>query len=541
MNSKLSTSSFIFRLVGGTMVGMKFDVSSNAIEKTSSDAVIVFAMQESSTEKQEKGTQFIPTKGFITLDTLVRKGLTRVATLEKFTGKRGEVITFVGDESFLPTRVYVLGLGKRDTFVADDIRRAVGSLIKRVNKKLDSLSILLPTEDEGPSNLALTAQCVVEGLQLGAYTFMQYKKKEKGERELSSIIFIESNPQKIKDIKTGIQIGELYAQATIVARDLINETPTIATPTYLSDFAKEIAKGSPEITCHVFDKPQLEKMGMHAFLGIARASDTPPKFIHLEYTPAKKSSKDPLSHKASEGQEKLALVGKGITFDSGGINVKPGDYMQDMKCDMSGAALVLGVFSVIAKVKPSFPVIGLIAATPNLISSTSIVPGDVVRAMNGKTIEVLNTDAEGRVTMADSLSYAVKEGATSILDFATLTGACVVALGDDIAGLFSNNKDLTTKIESAASDAGEKVWELPLEGDYKEMNKSSIADVANIGSSRYGGAIHAALFLQEFVSEKPWAHLDIAGPAYLAKPSDIGPKGATGFGVRTVLNLLRSK
>jgi len=281
------------------------------------------------------------------------------------------------------------------------------------------------------------------------------------------------------------------------------------------------------VTCKIFDKEQAEKMGMDAFLGIARASDTPPKFIALEYTPAK-----------VKGKRKLAIVGKGITFDSGGINVKPGDHMQDMKMDMSGGAIVLGVFSVIAKLKPSFPVMGLIAATPNLISSTAIVPGDVVRAMNGKTIEVLNTDAEGRVTLADSLSYAVKEGATEIIDFATLTGAALVALGDEIAAMFSNNHDLLEAVKTAAYEAGEKVWELPLEKDYKALNKSDVADIANIPKSRYGGTITAALFLQEFIGNTPWIHFDIAGPAFANKPSALTRKGGTGFGVRTMLQYI---
>ena len=268
---------------------------------------------------------------------------------------------------------------------------------------------------------------------------------------------------------------------------------------------------------------------MNAFLGVARASGTPPKFIHLEYTPTKKS-----------GKEKLAIVGKGITFDSGGINVKPGDYMKDMKMDMSGAAVVLGVFSVISEIKPDFPVMGLIAATPNFISGNSLVPGDVVKAMNGKTIEVLNTDAEGRVTMADSLSYAVEKKATTIIDIATLTGAVMIALGPDITGLFSNDDGLKHKILDAAQEAGEKMWELPLDEDYKEMNESDVADIANIPNSIFGGTLTAALFLQEFVGEAKWAHLDIAGSAFITKPSDISQKGATGHGVRTILNYLKS-
>jgi leucyl aminopeptidase len=310
----------------------------------------------------------------------------------------------------------------------------------------------------------------------------------------------------------------------------VNEQAAVATPTFLAQVGRDIAKSSPDITLQVIDKAEAKKLGMEAFLGIARAADTPPKFIFLSYTP-----------RGKKATRKLALVGKGITFDSGGMNVKPGDHMSDMKMDMSGAAAVLGVFSVIAKLKPAFPVIGLIAATPNLISGSSIVPGDVVRAMNGKTIEILNTDAEGRVTMADSLSFAVREGATEIIDFATLTGACVVALGEEIAGLFSTNQELTEKVKAAAFDAGEKVWEMPMERDYKKQNKSEIADIANIPNTRYGGAITAGLFLSEFVGDTPFVHLDIAGPAFTHKGTDVSPKGGTGFGVRTILNLLSEK
>jgi leucyl aminopeptidase len=209
-----------------------------------------------------------------------------------------------------------------------------------------------------------------------------------------------------------------------------------------------------------------------------------------------------------------------------------------MKMDMAGAAAVLGVFSVISELRPKMTVMGLIAATPNMVSGKSTVPGDVVTALNGKTIEILNTDAEGRVTLADSLSYAVKKGATKIIDLATLTGAAEVALGTDITALFTNNRKLEEEIKGASSKAGEKVWSLPLEKTYKEMNKSDIADIANIPSSRYGGAITAALFLEEFVNAKPWAHLDIAGPAFAEKDFALGSKGGTGFGVRTLLNLL---
>ena len=494
---------------------MQFEFSANPLEKISTDAVIIFAFQ---TEKQPK--LFSSFKQF---NSKLQANLAKAIETAKFMAKRGETLNFYLGGDSLAKSVIILGLGKKQEFIADDLRRAAGSLSVKTKGKLSSVALEIPSENELNISPKISAQTIAEGLILGSYDFNKYKTK-KEERNLSTIIISSSNSTLIKE---GVEKARIYSEATILARDLVNEQAAVATPTYLADLAQSIAKKDPKhISCKVFDKKEAKKLGMEAFLGIAKASETEPKFIVLEYKPG------------SSSKEKLAIVGKGITFDSGGINVKTGDGMVDMKCDMSGAAIVLAVFSVISKIKPEFSVIGLIAATPNMISGSSLVPGDVVKAMNGKTIEILNTDAEGRVTMADSLSYAVKQKATKIIDFATLTGACMIALGTDISGLFSNNRHLAEEIKKAAFDAGEKIWELPLEKDYKEINKSEVADIANIPNTRYGGTITAALFLEEFVDNTPWAHMDIAGPAFLAKANDLGPKGGTGHGVRTVLNLL---
>lgn len=496
---------------------MQFEFSANPLGKISTDAVLVLALEDKKEIKLLTDLQ--------SFDKKLQETLLKAIETAGFKAKRGETLNFYLEEGSLAKSIVVLGLGKKEEFVADDLRRAIGACSKKLQKKVASVALQIPSEDEISLSQKEAAYLIAEGIILGNYDFGKYKTKEKEEKELDTVVITGTSPVSIKE---GIEKAKLYAEATILARDLVNEQAAIANPTYLADLALSIAKKDQKhISCKVFGKKEAEKLGMEAFLGIARAADTEPKFIVLEYMPDKNSSK-----------EKLALVGKGITFDSGGINVKTGDGMMDMKCDMSGAAIVLAVFSVISKIKPSFPVLGIVAATPNLISGKSLVPGDVVKALNGKTIEILNTDAEGRVTMADSLSYAVKEKATKILDFATLTGAVMVALGPDVTGLFSNNQDLVKAIKSAAFDAGEKMWELPLEKDYKEMNKSEVADIANIPNTRHGGAITAALFLEEFVNNIPWAHLDIAGPAFLAKPNDLGPKGGTGHGVRTVLNLL---
>ena len=497
---------------------MKFEVSSNALDKISADVAVVFAF--------EGKDSFIPTKPFSSLDKTLSGFLTDIAKLERFTGKGSSVVIANTLGKLLSPRVALVGLGKKEEFSSRVLRKTLSKVSKLFNKKINSIAVSLP-DNSTKLDTKDSAQMIAEGLLLGSYVFGRYKKKEKDEKEFELSILSEPRTNLHAQIREGIERAELYYQATKLARDLVNDQSAVVTPTFLAQVAVDIAKKSKDVACKVYEREQIEKMGMEAFLGVARAAETAPKFIVLEYTPAKQS----VTHK-------LAMVGKGITFDSGGINIKPEQGMSTMKCDMAGAAAVLGVFSVISDIKPDYPVMGIIAATPNLISGSALVPGDVLRAMNGKTIEVLNTDAEGRVTLADSLSYAVKNGATEIIDLATLTGACMVALGTDYAGLFSNNQELSQKVKKAGEQSGERFWELPLPKEYKDLNKSEVADIANIPSSRYGGAITAGLFLQEFVGDVAWVHLDIAGPAFYDKEHELGPKGGTGFGVRTLLNLL---
>ncbi len=507
---------------------MKFELTDKEILSLSSDAAIFFAFSE----KKGKKTRYELCGESAITDKKIVDVIKNACAMENFTGKPREQMVILQGEESLYSRIVVLGLGEKEEFTVNELRNAGGIFSKKYKNKINSASVFFPEEVIKLGGLDVLTQAFTEGLLLGAYTFNKYKKQEEQEKVLE-IVIVHYNDKKEKDILyQSIKKAELYAKGTMLARDLVNEPAYFANPAYLAELAKDISKKNPKtLSCKVFDKTQCEKMGMQAFLSIARAAGdaVSPKFIVLEYNPGKTSKK------------KVALVGKGITFDSGGINVKPDPHMTDMKCDMAGAAAVLGVFSVISELKPDFPVMGIIAATPNLISATSAVPGDVVKAMNGKTIEILNTDAEGRVTLADSLSYAVKHGATEIIDLATLTGACMVALGDEVSGLFVNNQDLGRKIKSAAYDAGERVWEMPLEKGYKKLNKSDVADIANLSSKRYGGAITAALFLEAFVDNLPWAHLDIAGPAFLSSPSDVSLKGGTGFGVRTLLNMLQEK
>jgi leucyl aminopeptidase len=299
------------------------------------------------------------------------------------------------------------------------------------------------------------------------------------------------------------------------------------TPSQMAETAKEIA-GKYNVEIEVFDREDMEMMGMGALLGVARGSSQPPKLIILSY-------------RGGESPEKtLGFLGKGITFDSGGISIKPSEGMADMKDDMAGAAAVMTAIGAIAQLKPKINVTAIIPATENLPSGTALKPGDVLKAMNGKTIEVISTDAEGRLILADALSYAQKLGLSSLIDLATLTGACRVALGLLYSGLFGNDQDLIDKVLRAAEITGEKMWHMPMPEEYKEQIKSEIADVKNTGN-RYGGAITAALFLAEFVDNTPWVHIDIAGPRLSNKENGYIVKGATGFGVRTLIELALSE
>lgn len=326
----------------------------------------------------------------------------------------------------------------------------------------------------------------------------------------------------------GITRGIITANATNYVRTLVNEPSSVTTPTYLSREAMNMGKKSSQMHVDVFGPKKLKELGMHAFLSIAQGSDEEPRFITMTYGDMKKS-------------KPIVLVGKGITYDSGGLSLKTQAGLEIMKCDMAGAATILGIFQALTQLKPDISVVGLIAATENMPSGKAVKPGDIVTAMNGTSIEIVNTDAEGRVILADAVSYAGTyfPTARAIIDVATLTGACVVALGEDIAGLFSSDETLAEKLIAHARNEGEQLWRLPLVEAYTEELKSPVADLRNVAKSRYGGAINGALFIREFVPKNiPWAHIDIAGPAFSEKESATSIYGATGYGVRFLLSFL---
>lgn len=375
------------------------------------------------------------------------------------------------------------------------------------------------------SNPALTAQALVEGATLALHQDKRFKSEDKdnGKTVLEDITLLDLAGQ-----EASLATAQAVCEGVILARELTSAPANVVTPEVLAQTALDLATAYG-MDCEILEREQCEALGMGAYLGVALASDLPPKFIHLMYRPT------------STPKRKVAIVGKGLTFDSGGLNIKgPGSGIEMMKIDMGGAAAVLGAAKAIGQLKPNVEVHFISAAVENMISGKAMRPGDILTASNGKTIEVNNTDAEGRLTLADALVFAEKLGVDAIVDLATLTGACIVALGDDIAGLFTENDDLAAALATAAEAAGEKFWRLPMEAKYFDGLKSIVADMKNTGP-RPGGSITAALFLKQFVEKTPWVHLDVAGPVWTEKENGYTNPGGTGFGVRTLVEWVQSQ
>lgn len=462
-------------------------------------------------------------KELLEIDREFDKQLIKTAKADNFTAGEGAIYTLPTYGKIEATFIVLVGIGAAKDFDLYTLRKVAALLSKYArNLKKETLALDLSFEIIARFAPQDVGRTIVEGMNLGGYSFSKYKKNNEV-HPLKQVVLL-TNAARLGHLANGIAEGALLADATVYARDLINEPAQTMTPAYLAAQAKQLAK-LPGITVQILEKKEIEKLGMNAFLSVAQGSSLPPKFIKLEY---------------KGGRKKVVIVGKAITFDTGGHSLKDAKNMETMKLDMAGGAAILGVFSALSKLKPKMTVVGLIAACENMVGPNATKPGDIVRAMNGTSIEVLNTDAEGRLTLADVLSYAVQEKPEAIVDLATLTGACVVALGEDIAGLFANDQKLTHALIKSGEAAGEKLWPMPLEKEYRDLIKGDIADLRNIAKNRYGGAVTAALFLEEFVAGIPWAHADIAGPAFVEKETPVVPKGASGFGVRTLLEWLKN-
>lgn len=421
-------------------------------------------------------------------------------------------------------QVILLGLGKREEFTLDRLRGVAGTAI-RAAQKLDARVVAAVVHGAGQAGFdpQEAAQALVEGTLLGNYRFRCYKTESDDIVLPEKLYIIDNDAQNIPAITSGAKRGEAVAAAVNMARDLVNHPANRMTPAKMAAQAAEIA-GSNGLELQVLDRDAAAALGMSAFLAVAQGSNEPPRFIVMKYS-------------GNPGSKKLlALVGKGITFDSGGISLKPSDGMQEMKDDMAGAAAVLGAMQAIAALKPPLNIVAVVPCTENLPSGHAFRPGDVIDSLGGKTIEIISTDAEGRLILADAVAYALRLGASHVVDLATLTGACVVALGNVTSGVMSNDRDFCHQVLNAAEAVGERMWELPLFEEYKEQIKSDIADLKNTGG-RPAGAITAGLFIAAFAAGTPWVHIDIAGTVSSDEDKGYNVKGATGVGVRTLVRL----
>jgi leucyl aminopeptidase len=433
------------------------------------------------------------------------------------TGKSLELTLLHHVSGAAATRVLLAGAGKPEKFDASELRRLVGAAIRHLKSKaVKRVALALDPSYASPD----FAQAAVEGAILGEYDPDNYKTDEKKAVDSFTVVAEAGD----ENLKRAVARGQIIGEAQNYTRALVNEPANRLTPSGVVAAAREVAAGYG-LECQVLEREQMANLGMGALLGVAQGSAEPPYLIVLRYKPAHSQSK---TH--------LGLVGKGVTFDTGGISIKPADGMEKMKYDMAGGAAMIGAMRAIAQVRPAIPVTAFIPCVENMPGSRAQRPGDIVAAMSGKSIEVINTDAEGRLILADALTYARTQGCTHLVDAATLTGAIVVALGHLNVGLFSSDDALRDRVLRASKSEGERMWPMPLDEDYKEYLKSAFADLANVGG-RWGGSITAAIFLKEFAEDTPWVHLDIAGTAYLDEAKPHLAKGPTGLPVRTLVRL----
>ena len=450
--------------------------------------------------------------------------------------EKGDVKSKLGSATIVHTldrlpadRVCVVGLGKSSEFTLDRARQAAANGVKALRDAgAKNIAVILHGAGIGGMDVESAAQANAEGIVLGLWRFRKYHSNNADLGSIESVTILENDTTKFDAIQRGVERGRIIAEATCLARDMGNEPGNAMTPTRMSEIARDIAS-KYGLECQVFDRTKAKELGMGSFLGVAQGSDEPPAFIVLRYWGAGKD--------AAPG---LGIVGKAITFDSGGISLKPGDSMQDMKGDMCGGAATIAAMQAIAQLKPKINVTGIVPATENLPSGKAFKPGDILRASNGKTIEIISTDAEGRLILADALVYATQTLKLSpVVDAATLTGAMNVALGAVRTGVFSNDKQLSDLLFEIGEQVGEKNWTMPMDEEYKEAIKSDWADIKNSGG-RPAGSITAAWFLRNFVGETSWAHMDIAGSVGLfsgAKESGYKNKWGNGTPTRTFINL----
>lgn len=460
------------------------------------------------------------------LDKLTGGIVSSVIKNEEFKGEVNEtaLIRFSAKGKVKASLLLLIGVGDKADYSTASIANVAGTATRFLRKRNVKSFALLPRSE---GDAVEVAQNAAQGFVTSQFELDKYRTKDKNTKTVDNLVVCVEGAKE-SDLKNGLSRGQIIGDSMNFTRDLANEPPNVLTPTEMAKRAQAIAKETG-LKCDILDEAKMEKLGMGSLMSVSIGSEQPAKLIFLKYEPKKSTAKK---------GELLALVGKGITFDTGGISLKPGEGMDAMKYDMSGGASVLGTMRAIGLLKPSVPVIGVVAAVENMPDGKASRPSDIVTAMNGKTIEILNTDAEGRLILADAVAYAEKQGATKIVDMATLTGAVIIALGDVNTAVLGNDQELVNEIIESGKEVGENYWQLPIGREYSKGIKSDIADIKNIGPSRKAGTIVGAVFIQEFVDKAKWAHLDIAGTAWADSERPHQAKGPTAVAVRTLVKMV---
>jgi len=504
---------------------MKTNLSSSTPSQLETDCLVVVVLDRSEKGKAEKDK---PAPSVECDDIAVREATKDVIASGEVTGKSFETTLLHNPAGLKAKRLLLLGGGKAKNFSAAELRKLAGTAVRTLKgKSIRSFVFAHGAGDGVPSALAVRA--IVEGATIGDFDPGYYKSDRKdkdSEQKIDAVTIVVQNADDQKSLASALETGRIIAESQNFTRDLVNEPSNLMTPTILAGRAKKMA-AEVGLKCETYGTDKIKALKMGAFWGVAQGSDEPPALIVLRYEP--------------DGAAKdvhLGLVGKGVTFDTGGISIKPADGMEKMKYDMAGAATMIGAMRAIALLKPKVKVTAVVCATENMPSGKAQKPGDVQIAMSGKSIEIINTDAEGRLILADGLCYARQLGCTHLVDAATLTGAVVVALGYVNAGIFASTDEMYERFLKANQQAGEKMWRLPIDDEYKELIKSNIADMVNSGA-RYGGAIFAAMFLKEFAEDTPWVHLDIAGTAWMEENKPWIAKGPSGIALRSLVEFVK--
>ena len=500
---------------------MNITLSTSAPAQLDTECLVVAVADTA--EKSDNGANDKPKPALLTDDTAVSAAAADLIASAEVTGKAMESTLLHKPAGLKAKRLLLIGAGPAKSFSISDVRKIAGAAVRTLKAKdLKSFAIVAPT------NIAAedAAKAIVEGAYVGSFD-PDYYKSDRKEQKIDAVTIVAPANSKAIALQAAIDIGTIIGESQNFTRDLVNEPSNRMTPTVLADRARKMSD-EVGLQCEIYGPEKLKELKMGAFSSVAQGSpDQPARLIVMRYEP-----------KGAPEKPVLGLVGKGITFDSGGISIKPSDGMEKMKYDMAGGAAMIGAMRAIALLKPNVRVIGIVCATENMPSGTAQKPGDVQIAMSGKSIEIINTDAEGRLVLADGLHYAKQLGATHLIDAATLTGAVVIALGMVNVGVFSNDDDFYNRFNASLKASGEKMWRLPVEDDYREMIKSNIADIVN-SAGRWGGAVTAAMFLKEFVGDTPWIHLDIAGVAWTEDAKPWIAKGPSGIPVRSLVEFVR--